>query len=264
MFISCLTWIYFHELGHLYQEHGFIREKFGLVHVSEQTLEEQYVINSEKLTFQQSKISHITEIAADHFGTTMCCLELFRHFSPIQGSDLINPDSNGEEFIESTYMFLIGISSTLYRFYGEKILQDNNLILFDDVPKGSHPNPIIRLELINKHIIELIDLTEFKAIANYNMSKEKLVKIFARAIYTGAFLWIIRNIKPEDFSIEYISLGILISDEKLNYMKTMVQAWMEIEQKVLEIERHSIPFGTLSFSSQFIQLLDSATTFKTP
>ncbi|MFW1645807.1 hypothetical protein [Acinetobacter guillouiae] len=264
MFISCLTWIYFHELGHLYQEHGFIRKKFGLVDISEQTLEEQYVINSDNLTFQQSKISHITEIAADHFGSTMCSFELLRHFSSIHETDLINPDSKGEEFIESTYMFLIGISSTLYRFYGEKILRDNNLLLVDDIPKGSHPNPIVRLELIYRHIIELMSLTGFKSIANYQMSKEELVRIFTRAIYTGAFVWIILNVNPDDFTFNYFSSGILNSEEKMNYMKIMVQAWKEIEPTILDIERHSIPFGTLTFSSQFIQLLDSAASFKTP
>lgn len=257
MFIACLTWIYFHELGHLYQEHGYIRNKFGSYFSSNQSIEEQYVKNSEELTPQQAKISHITEISADYFATTMCNFELLRHFSSMQTTDLIEEDSKGEEFIESTYMFLCGLSSTLYKFYGEKILRDKNVIKLEDIPVGSHPNPIIRLELIYKHILELMNLDLYKSIANYSVSKEEITQIYTRAIYTGAFFWIIGHIDPEDFSPDFFSSGILNSVEKKRYMKIMVDAWEEIEPTVLKIQRHSIPFGTLSFSNQFIQILNS-------
>lgn len=257
MFISCLTWIYFHELGHLYQEHGYIRNRFGLTNTPVTNLEEQYIENSENLTSRQAKIFHITEIAADYFGTTMCITELLRHFSPLEGTSLIDDDSKGEEFIESSYMFLCGLSSTLYKFYGDKISRDPNAIKIEETPVGSHPNPLLRLELMYKHIIELICLDYYKSIGNYSENRDTITRIYTRAIFTGAYFWIIRNIAPEDFSPDFFSPDILNSEEKKNYMRIMVNIWNEIEPTILAIQRHSILNGTLKFSEQFTQILDS-------
>lgn len=255
MFISCLTWIYFHELGHLYQEHGYIRKKFALL--NPQKLEEQYIEDSEKINQIQANISHVAEIAADYFGASMCSLELLRHFSSMENSSLINHNSHGEEFIESTYMFLCGLSSTLYNFYGARILHNKKAFKIEEKPIGSHPNPLLRLELIYKHIVELISLDVFKTIGNYSENRETITKIFTRAIFTGAYFWIIKNIDPKDFSPDFFSPNILNSEEKKKYMKVIVDVWKEIEPTILKIQRHSVPFGTLAFSDQFLEILDS-------
>lgn len=138
MLLGGITWIYFHELGHLMQEHGYIREKFSSVPLSSSYIAESYS-NSSQSQGKNSSISHATEFAADFEAVDYCIKELIRHFltwKEIEKNE-ISEDSR-HAFLSTLSLFVCGLTCTMYLFYGNK---KNNLT---SLPEGSHPEPIIQ------------------------------------------------------------------------------------------------------------------------
>jgi hypothetical protein len=120
MLLGGITWIYFHELGHLMQEHRYIREKFSSVPFSSFCIAESYS-DSSQLQGKNASISHATEFAADFTAIDYCITELFRHFfteDEIKG-DAISEDSR-HNFLSTLYLFVCGLTCTMYLFYGNK------------------------------------------------------------------------------------------------------------------------------------------------
>ena len=82
MFVAAITWVYFHEIGHLMQEHGVIRREFGPADGSAlQTTEvHDFEASSHQLiNGREALVSHVTELAADFEATNFYVIELLRH-----------------------------------------------------------------------------------------------------------------------------------------------------------------------------------------
>lgn len=136
MFIAALTWVFFHELGHLAQEHGIIRNSFGSMPATDFKIHEQEAMNNDQaLTGKASAISHVTEMAADFEATHFCTLELIRHFT---NEEFVGKDFTGDEFIGSIFILICGLSCIFHRFRGNRSEPPGAL------PSGSHPHPSIR------------------------------------------------------------------------------------------------------------------------
>ena len=131
-YLSALTWVFFHELGHLKQGHLNITPP-NLAH----QFSESYSLSKNNLAADQSALSHCLELAADCFATMHVSDELLRHF--------FKEPSELEKAIAS---FFIGISVAIYTF------TDSDFEAIPQHPEGSHPPPILRLEMMLPRAVE--------------------------------------------------------------------------------------------------------------
>ncbi len=234
IFLAAITWVFFHELGHLKQEHGYIR---GMFTESEITIINECNIDNKKpLKGKQSAVSHITEIAADFEAINFCNLELMRHFK-------------GKDLLPAIFLFTTGVALAIYRFYDKEILMEC------DVPKGTHPNPVARLEIMLPQIWEFFSIPGIEKELEIKLTREELVHTCNTAASSAGFLWM----KKKELPLDSNSLSNLVQGmyqrTKLNtYMKTLIETWDEIMPsiKLIRSKREIITneFGLLYFTDE--------------
>lgn len=242
MFIGSLTWVFFHELGHLVQEHGHIRKLFGDVEIVSK-IEDCEINGVQALSERASLVSHATELAADFEATDWCIRELIRHF--------LHPENNDEdakaEFRNNLQLMVCGISCALYRFNGESNVDPG------PIPKGSHPTPIRRLEACLPIIYEQLDFIG----TLHGMNRKQLVHLCTSAADSLAFFWSshyrhIYNV-PEHFLIQG-----MLQDPFKEYWISIIKVWDEMLQNVIDVRRFGSDFGLLTFTDEFRRLLEDS------
>jgi hypothetical protein len=241
MLLGGLTWVYFHELGHLIQEHGYIRKKFSSIHSSSSCIEESYSNFNISLQGKDSSIFHTTEFAADFEAINFCVTELIRHFFTDDEikRDVISEDSR-HEFLSTLYLFVCGLTCTMYLFYGNK---KNNLT---SSPEGSHPQPIRRLDACIPHLIEKLDLI-FKCIPSMKLNRPEIVYLCIGASHSYGIFWQSSNNNHE---IE-LPEGIQQDPHYMSYWRNIIKTWDEIKNEVESVRWSGSTFGLLQFSDEF-------------
>ncbi|MEI6544977.1 MAG: hypothetical protein WCL60_15795, partial [Methylococcales bacterium] len=184
MFISGLTWILFHELGHLIQEHGHIRT---LYNCSESTEVVDCATNdneiSRELSVKAAAVSHVTEMAADFYAMISCLRALVRHFE-------------GDELEAEIKSFTSALALVLYRFHGV------NSYVATEVPEGSHPQPLIRLEQTMPLIHEVYSIFDLLETNGIRLNRLDLINITSWSSFTVGFFWLRKNRQlgvPDDY-----------------------------------------------------------------
>lgn len=268
IFIAAFTWVYFHELGHAIQEHGYIRHRFGGQVADSQIVEECDANATEddsnatnRLTGKAAALSHTMELAADFEATSYCIFELLRHFvfkeeideniapSSMTLEDLVAQDYDVGIFKDILYLFVCGLSCVFYRFHGL-----NNLSL-QDVPEGSHPNPIIRMEINLPHLYEYFDLPAIREMTKHEMRREDLVRFLTTAANSAAIFWIHKKTDSITIPNNYFLIGLGNRPEIKNYFQIIVSTWDEIKPTIESIRRFGAPFGLLQFTPVFRQIV---------
>lgn len=230
---GALTWVLFHELAHITQGHLFLDKN--------QSEHDKLSIN-ELYTFDNNinpNLSHAKELAADYQASRMCVAEVWRHhFSDnSQGSEESPAEKVNRRFLENCtnnlHEMCIGVTILLYRFYGCANEIDITL------PKGSHPHPIIRLELIICIIMEMMDLLS-TTIEDDNKREEIRMGILSACWTASSF--IIRKINPnQDITLEYLPQPILERKNSIQYFSKIIEIWdtirPQIEQKGILVKQ---------------------------
>ena len=236
IFVGALTFVYFHELGHLLQQHGYIRQEIG---GNEQTrIFESKVAGDAVLRGKQSSVSHVTELCADSYATVKCLYELMRHF-----------DDNKKELKVALFMLVCSLSCIFHKFSDEVDCTPS------DTPVGSHPNPSIRMELNLPHIYELMDLIAEPS--GHLMNRRDLVHLCSRASDSSSLYQMAKNglSKPEN---DYLFIrGLLNREDDKNYLKHIVETWDEIEGMIRESTIDGSELDYLSFSEVFREYVNS-------
>lgn len=249
MFMASLTFIFFHEVGHLMQQHGRVRANF-LGHFSDDlTINECEVNASAQLTGKQAAISHTTELAADFSAITRCIFELLRHFSD---EKVVGKNHRGIPFLGAVQLFVSGVSCLFYRFRG---FESSHL---ETVPHGSHPFPLVRLELNLPHIYEMLSFPVIDEIVGHGLDRKQLVELVSRAAYSGAFFWLVRS---QDRSLgipeNYLFKGLLASEELKKYIKCIIETWDEIKPMIDLYNLDEMPFSKLNFTDELRTAVNS-------
>lgn len=209
MFVGALTFVFFHELGHLLQRHSCLRERFGNNIAS--TINESNIDKENKLVGKQATISHITELYADSYAISSCLSEIIRHFK-----------DDKKELKVALYQFVCGLSCTFYVFSDGKIHQVTH------EPVGSHPSALIRLEFALPKIYELMELVD--KVVKHEMTREDLVHICGRAsFYSLIFQDAKREVGLRNDQAEQIK-GLINRKEDKPYLKSIFSAWEEISE----------------------------------
>jgi len=240
MFLGALTWIFFHELGHLAQEHGYIRSKFsGDSQVS--CIYDCEADGSNTMNARAASISHVTEFAADEEATQSCMEELMRHFL-FKERKWTNEDF--QSFQDTLYLATCGIACALYRFHGERPVEP------EPFPLTSHPTPIRRLEVLLPTIFEKLDLGG-KGEALHGLDRKKLVYLTIGAADTVGFFWLFMYANEDGMPDNFLVKGLLQDPHLNSYWGTIIDTWDEICSDIKSVRRFGSDFGLLSFTDLF-------------
>ncbi len=238
MFIGAITWVFFHELGHLQQEHGYIRNFFTGATIP--SIHECNINTNELIQGKEAAISHVTEIAADFEAVNFCISELIRQFK-------------GDDLKPSIFIFMCGVSCVLYRFHGAKPFR------IEEYPIGSHPNPLVRLENIVPQIYEFLSMSALHQVINVELSRESIVKICSTAATTVGIFWLKINSKQPKVSDNYFLMGTLNRPGMNSYLKVIIKTWDEIEPTIKMVRRFGTKFGLLQFTQESRERLNNIT-----
>lgn len=236
MFISGLTWIFFHELGHLVQEHGYIRKLYGC---SENTDVIDCASNdnehSKNLKGKASAVSHGTEMAADHYATISVLMSLIGHFE-------------SDELENEVKSFTAVLALIIYRFHGA------NSYTRTEVPEGSHPQPLIRLENTMPLIFEFYSNFGLLKTKGSDMSRLDLINITSWSSFSAGLFWLRKSSYsglPEDFFLA----GSLQRPGMKNYHRVILEAWDEIKPMIDKVKRLDNQILELQFTDQYREIL---------
>jgi hypothetical protein len=236
MFISGITWIFYHELGHLIQEHGYIRTQYNC-HVSTDIVDcaSNDVENDSVLSGKPSAVSHVTEMAADYYATVSCLIALLHHFEE-------------DELEAEIRSFTSALALVFYRFHGINPYERT------EIPIGSHPQPLIRLEQTMPLIFEFYSKFDLANEKKFKLNRLDLVNITEWSSFTAGIFWLKKSNQkgiPEDFMIS----GSLQRPGMVDYHRVMLRIWDEIKPEIDKIKRHSNLYAELQFSPQYRKTL---------
>lgn len=227
---AAITYIFAHEIGHLNQEHGHIRNKFGELDSDDTSVNECDAVNQNiNLTSRQSAIWHATELAADYEATYWCITEMFRH-------GIFEPEKERAEiFLETAFIFFSALTCTHYRFNGLKAIEPPK------TPIGSHPHPIYRIEKTLMHAIELIDL--LGKTVGLNKTKRELTHYLYRSSTAANIFWISQYAQPEKLDSALIIGGVMNHKNTQTYMPEILSAWDDMDAYIKSIKRYHLVLG---------------------
>lgn len=240
MFVASLTWVFFHELGHLIQEHGYIRSLSGIAPVDgSYVVSDCDVSSGPPLSGRQSQISHATELAADFEASFLCLAELVRQFSDER---VVGATPDGSQFIGASYLYVCGVACVFYRFNG------GNFGERASVAYGSHPQPLYRLEGILPSLYELAESDFVQNETGHSLDRRGLVHVYGRAAYSVAFFWLYRSLGERGPLENYLPTGILNSAPMMEYTRQIITVWDEIKPQVEEVRRINNPLSLMQFA----------------
>ncbi len=243
LFLAALTWVYFHEIGHLMQEHGHIRSKHGAIDAQKPSeIHEFYASKKKPLTGQAAVVSHTTELAADFEATNFYLMELFRH---ITDPEFVNKENRAEVFGGLLYLMICGLSIVFYRFNGSLPPSQPTF------PQGSHPSPLTRLELNIPHIFEILSIPEIGKFIGHDLDRKQLVLLSNKAGLSAALYWSMNKTSERKFDDSFLLKGPLSDSSVLQYLTHILKCWNELLPEVLAIRRFGDSLGLLTFTDEF-------------
>jgi hypothetical protein len=238
MFISGITWIFFHEVGHLIQEHGHIRQ-FYRGSKDTNIVDSPTQVNDEKQQVEgfEAAVSHVTEFAADFYATVSCLRGLHHNFTNI------------EEFEETLRSFAAVIALIFYRFHGTTDYTP------EKIPVGSHPKPLIRLEQNAPIFFEFIT-PEFLNHRNSKLDRLSIINMTSWASITIGLFWLRKHyqkIIPVDFFLS----GSFQRPGMIEYHQVIIATWDEIKPVIDSVKRIDDYYSELKFSDEYREKINS-------
>lgn len=238
MFLASLTWVYFHELGHLMQEHGRVRS-CGTISKNS-TIAEFDAHAANALEGRKAAISHATELAADFEATTQCLVASARHF--LKGP-LVDESDGAEVFLGNIYLLTCSLACIFYRFNAGSPARAELPIT------GSHPNPIYRLEVAAPHIYEF---TEVLLRANeFDADRRRLVSMVKQAADLGSFFLNYTRATSTEETIHLFVKGLLQRPEFRSYSQEIITTWDEIHPEILAYRHFGFELGVMRFTEEY-------------
>jgi len=245
MFVAAITWVYFHEIGHLMQEHGVIRAEFADGHgdAAQTTDVHDFEASHDKrLVGREALVSHVTELAADFEATHFYVFELLRH---VTDPNFVADKERTEVLSGLIYLMVCGLSLLFLRFNG------NQPILPTAVIEGSHPNPLTRLEINVAQIFENLDMIGKVEVVNHSLDRKQLVFLCAKAAFSATLYWSMTKTEKHEFDDRFLLKGLLSNSTVLQYLQPIVRCWDEMLPKVKGIRRFGSPLSLMTFTDSF-------------
>lgn len=236
MFISGITWILYHELGHLLQEHGHIRLQYDCslgTDVVDCAASDK--VDTGILSGKAAAVSHVTEMAADYFAVVSCLRALLHHFE-------------GDELDAELRGFASALALLIYRFHGV------NSYVPTEIPVGSHPTPLIRLEQTMPLIFEIYSNLDLVGNEKSKLSRLDLINLTSWSSFTVGFFWLRKN-RASELPTDFFLSGSLHRPGMTKYHRIILDTWDEIKPMIDNVKRIDDPYSELQFSDQYRNLL---------
>lgn len=253
IFVAAITWVYFHEIGHLMQEHGVIRDEFWEGHSGAVKIADVYdfeASNHKRLVGREALVSHVTELAADFEATTLYVFELLRH---VNDPDFVEGEARTEVLSSLIYLMVCGLSLLFFRFNGSQPILPTAVI------EGSHPNPLIRLELNVPQIFESLDM--IGKLLDHGLDRKQLVLLCGKAALSATLYWSMTRTEKREFDYRFLLKGLLSNSVVLQYLQPIVACWDEILPRVKEVRRFGSPLGLMTFTDSFKERIAGVITW---
>lgn len=227
---AALTYIFAHEIGHLVEEHGHVRGKYGNVCSDFALVDEcEAADQNANLNARQSAIWHATELAADYEATYWCITEIFRHA-------LKGPESERSDILlETAKIFISAFACTYFRFNGLTAREPPIR------PVGSHPHPVFRLEVALLHAIELID--QLNGVVNTGKTKREISHYLKKSATAANLFWISQYLQPEVVDSALIIGGVINHENTRTYLPELLAAWDGMSEYIKSIKRYVLVVG---------------------
>ncbi|MDH0683053.1 hypothetical protein [Achromobacter animicus] len=245
LFVAAITWVYFHEIGHLMQEHGVIRGQFGPQDGDAKRTTELYDLQASKdklVVGREALVSHVTELAADFEATHFYVAELIRH---ARDHNFVDEKARNEVVSGLLYLMVSGLSLVFFRFNGKQP------ILPTPVVEGSHPKPLIRLEFIVPQIFEALDGRLARALAGHELDREQLVSLCTQAASAATVFWTMTETENLELDNRFMLKGLLTDSIVLRYLQPIVETWNEMLPTVKQLRHFGSPRGLMTFTAEF-------------
>lgn len=245
MFVAAITWVFFHELGHLIQEHGVIRAEFGSTAEGlglAADVQDFEASGNEILVGREAVVSHTTELAADFEAMNFYVVELLRH---VRDPEFVRVEDRTEILAGLVYLMVCGLSLVFFRFNGAKPLAPSAVV------EGSHPNPLTRLEINLPQIHESLDSKLMRTICSHNMDRKQLVMLGGKAALSATLYWTMTKTESRQLDERFMMKGLLTNPTGLEYLQPIVACWDEMLPRVLELRRFGAPTGVMTFTDGF-------------
>lgn len=243
MFVAAITWVYFHEIGHLMQEHGVIRDEFGEGYGGTVQTTDVYDFeapHNKRLVGREALVSHVTELAADFEATNFYVFELLRH---VTDPDFVDDEARTEVFSGLIYLMVCGLSLLFFRFNGSQPILPTAAI------EGPHPNPLTRLEINVPQIFERLDIAG--KFADHGHDRKQLVLLCEKAALSATLYWSMTKTEKHEFDDRFLLKGLLSNPVVLQYLQPIVACWDEILPRVKEVRRFGSALGVMVFTDSF-------------
>ena len=253
IFVAAITWVYFHEIGHLMQEHGVIRDEYWEGHSGAVKIADVYdfeASNHKRLVGREALVSHVTELAADFEAITLYVFELLRH---INDPDFVEGEARTEVLSGLIYLMVCGLSLLFFRFNGSQP------ILPTEVIEGSHPNPLIRLELNVPQIFESLDM--IGKFLDHGVDRKQLVWLCGKAALSATLYWSMTKTEKHEFDDRFLLKGLLSNSVVLQYLQPIVACWDEILPRVKKVRHFGSPLGLMTFTDSFKERIAGVITW---
>jgi hypothetical protein len=245
MFVAAITWVYFHEIGHLMQEHGVIRAEFanGYGDAAQTTDVHDFEASDDKrLVGREALISHVTELAADSEATHFYVMELLRH---VTDPDFVGDKERTEVLSGLIYLMVCGLALLFFRFNGKQPIPSTSII------EGSHPKPLTRLEFNVPLIFEFLDMIGKLEVVNHGLDRKQLVLLCGKATLSATLYWSLTKMEKHEFDDRFLPKGLLTNSVVLEYFQQIVRCWDEILPRVKEIRHFGSSLGLMTFTDSF-------------
>lgn len=243
MFVAAITWVYFHEIGHLMQEHGVVRAEFSERHsdaVQTTDVHDFEASHNKRLIGREALVSHVTELAADFEATHFYVAELLRH---VTDPDFVDNKKRTEVLSGLIYLMVCGLSLLFFRFNGSQPILPTAVI------EGSHPNPLVRLEINVPQIFESLDM--IGRVVDHGLDRKQLVLLCGKAALSATLYWSMTKTEKHEFDDRFLIKGLLTNPVVLQYLQPIVTCWDEMLPRVKEIRRFGSPLGLMTFTDSF-------------
>ncbi len=249
LFLAALTWIFFHELAHLNQNHfKLVTRTYKLNDLSTRNnIIFDEIIFLIKFDNGQSTFTdnHVFEFFADYEATIICISELIRHFY-----------DDSKELENMIYIFTCGVSLALYSFQNKDYFE----ISLEDSFTYSHPLPLVRLGMVIPILNEFFSLIakasyEIEGKKLLNLDRKEIVQLTNRAwVVNSLFWWRIANV-PSEFLKNFQIIGLLSDEDFKQYLKLIVKKSDEFREKIIEQQLIRNQFTVMTFTDQVRNLV---------
>lgn len=226
---GAIIWLLLHELAHITQGHIFIGTDGNRTAPS--SINESPK-SAPGLTGKDAELSHTKELAADHQASFMSAGEMIRHHQ-----------ENSAAYEFNLNEMMAGITMMFYRFYGCE--SDIRIAL----ATGTHPHPILRLEMIIAWIMENMDfLTKLKGA---KFSKAELRLRIVSACWDATYYSFQAMNPGKSISLEHLPLPVLERAGSPGYFSRIVSTWDEVRPTIIDIGTYIDEKLLMSFNDEF-------------